>query len=275
MFCNKCGHQFEGNFCPKCGAKAKTPLEVPVNTTGNFDEDKNDNPYDVYYKEQPNQAPYEPQYGYQPQKQEAEKSSNVPPQPQYPQPPYKPYHPPYYQVQPPKDKSIKWWQILLIILAVLLSLIMISGSCVGTMFAYDDMYLSDYDPYADRPESKSGFIGDTINSEYFSYSVTDAKYINKFNDTKPKEGYRFLEVTVKAVNTSNIEEYLVYDLHCYADNIQYNSTEDEYSFDFGNLLPTKTSLKTVVFEIPESADSIELNLNDYYTNIMIILDDIQ
>lgn len=42
MYCNKCGRQFEGNFCPNCGAGAQNTYSTQPQTQANFNEQHSD-----------------------------------------------------------------------------------------------------------------------------------------------------------------------------------------------------------------------------------------
>lgn len=302
MFCNKCGHQFEGNYCPKCGAKSKTaPADVVENTTVVTQVETEENPFDIYYNEpvdnastnQPvEQDTYEPQFGYQPPMEDVqadnqpEFTDNTVPQWQQPyqnnqptppyqqqppkqQPIYYPPHPP----QPPK-KPLTWWQTLLIVLVAILGYGIISGilpiACVCSMIACDEAYLYDYSPSTTIDEVC--FPNQPVNSEYFSYTLTDATYIDEYAGSKPKEGYRFLEVKIESYNISKNSQWVDYELSCYIGDVMYDKVvADNYYYSSGELLPDKTYVDTCVFEIPENAETINLYLDDYYKNIKFII----
>ncbi len=42
MYCNKCGRQFEGNFCPNCGASAQNTYHNQTHVHINFNEQYSD-----------------------------------------------------------------------------------------------------------------------------------------------------------------------------------------------------------------------------------------
>lgn len=276
MFCNKCGYQFDGSFCPKCGAKAKISPETPVNTT-NLSEEKSENPYDVYYTEQSqntqSQNTYEPQFGYQMPPQE---TGTAPQPPQHPY--HQPYHPPYTNCPNCKDnsKSLKWWQILLIVLAAILGYGLISGvlpiACVGcAVLTCEETYLDDY-----SSANVSGIYheGETAVSDSLSYTITNVEYLDEYVGITPaRKDYKFLKIEVKSVNTSQHSEYISYDLSCYVgENMCNEIMPDNYYFSSGELMPGKNYTETRVFAIPEDADEINIYLDDYYNVINFVIE---
>ena len=289
MFCNKCGFQFEGNFCPKCGAVAKgVPVqETEPKNTNTTQVDTDVNPYDVYYNQPTYYTPPQPQsavnQGANTETQEQNvnvgnsvRQSAEPYYQQVQQPVYQ-TPPPYYQQPRKENKSLTWWQITLIVIACFFlygfSSFIIPASCTCSMIACDEAFINEIDKLEEIENRKSAFVGETVNSECFSYTVTDAKYIEEYENKKPKDGHRFVEVTIKAVNTSDVSEWLEYEVHCYANNNLYVEANDEYYYDFGNLLPMKSCTNTVVYEVPENA-SVEIYLDDYSSNIIFMLNDL-
>lgn len=274
MFCNKCGHQFEGNFCPKCGAVSKTAVaQEKENPTAFNPVQDEDNPYNVYYNQpvsysqpqqpQANQPHYEPQFYYQPPRPEPQ------PQPQpVATPPQNPYQHPYYQNPPyyPPKKEMTTSKIVLIVLVSVLGFFLLMTGCVSCMLAYDEAYLNNYsEDY--QIDNQTLYAAETARGENFSYFISDYSTVEKYNGKKPRDGYEFLKVSVEITNISDEIQELYYDISCYEDATLCKKIDsDEEYYEYETLLPDKKYIAEAVFEVPVDANNRSITIvDDYYS----------
>jgi hypothetical protein len=264
MFCNKCGHQFDGHFCPKCGAKAKNAPETIENTNAVSEEN---NPFNVYYQEtesKPSASAFEAQP--QPTEQKDNYTQSVNTQPPVQSSPYQ-TPPPYYAPQPAKSNVLTWWQITLIVIAAIIGTGLVTQvipiACLGCAFvACEESCVEDITSSTTIDEIV--YPGQVALSDDFSYVLTQANVIEKYANKTSWDGYKLIEVTIKVENTSNHSQYTDYDLSCYVGNTLYNEVIDDGAYySQGELLPGKNYMDTRVFEVPYDATSIELLLNEW------------
>ena len=289
MNCNNCGHSFYGNFCPKCGNKYQENYEKAETQQQNQQE----NPYNVYYNNNTNPNNYNNSQYYEPYYRQ-EQNETAPPindetqnfkqhTPQNPSHccfacPFlvcSRYHNPYgfYNAQPPvnaqpyypvAEPEKKGWTPTKVILTVIASVVICSilltvipSLFLGATFSI----LEENYPYNNAQTGYS--IGDTITDEDFTYTLKEFKEIPEYEQTKPEEGYKFVEVTFTAKNITDFTTATDCAINLYVDDTQIQPEDTSYFYD--DILPDKYANLVAVFEIPVDSDSIEVCLTSYYS----------
>lgn len=234
--CKNCGKEFEGNFCPQCGAQTTyepEPVQQPV---------AEENPYSKAYSE-PVEQP-RPAYYQQPQ--------NIPPQ-QY----YQPQYLPQYQYPQPPKSGMTAGKIVGIIFAVVAGIIVLNVAYFGTAFSL----IACTDNILEETHDLGKInVGDTIKSDIFAYSFSKPEFDDKYGEKDGNEGYTLMSVDVEVTNISSEEQYSDLYVSCYADDyLCYDLTSDNYYTEIDAGKKFKTLLQ---YKVPVDAESITLKVSD-------------
>lgn len=285
MYCNKCGYKYDGNFCPKCGAKAKQATKqdatyTPQQTNSSINEE---NPYAVYY-EQFKQQDFQPQATVQPTPQQPQQINNnlqdfcdnnfhyPPTQENIPQNIQQEYYQQYQHSFPPQPTTqqrgkVNPWKVVSFILIGVLSYIFIVS--IFSSITYDN-----FSSFEKAQPNSQYYIGETAETGDFSYTLTETNILEEYDGHKPQAGFELVEVTFEIVNTSRYSEYMDFSLSCYVDDIMCNEImgDDTYYYADNELLPDKTYKATAVFEVPEESEVINIYIDDYSSIINFVIE---
>lgn len=238
MICKKCGYDFSGNFCPKCGTGAHSDGEA---------EFREENPYSPVYDRE--YACANDNVGREGAGAEPEQYI---PQPQ--QAPLYDYEPGEYKYK--KQKA----PLVLSIIAICLSALTLIISC-------SDLNTSDIPSFEETEEytDTTNSLGDTVRSGDFVISSGKAKTADSYEGKTAREGHEFLSASFIAKNSSDSEQYWECEISCYADDMYCTqaSSVDEDGYTYCNLPAGKSVRFEVVFEVPENAEEITINLTHY------------
>lgn len=105
-------------------------------------------------------------------------------------------------------------------------------------------------------------VGDVVETDNFRITYESAgEYTNSNELLQPKDGYVYWEFKFKFENISNTDQTVstMMDWECYADNSKADQTwiVDDNGLD-GKLSAGRESEGSVYFEVPEDAESVEL-----------------
>lgn len=105
-------------------------------------------------------------------------------------------------------------------------------------------------------------VGDVVETDNFRITYESAgEYTNSNELLQPKDGYVYWEFKFKFENISNTDQAIstMIDWECYADNSKVDQTwiVDDNGLD-GKLSSGRESEGSVYFEVPEDAESVEL-----------------
>lgn len=105
-------------------------------------------------------------------------------------------------------------------------------------------------------------LGDIVETENFRISyISSGQYVPDEEYLKPEDGYMYWRFEFKFENISDSDQTVsrMMDWECYADNVKVDQTwiGDDNGLD-AILSPGRTAQGTVIFKVPTSATSIEL-----------------
>ena len=105
-------------------------------------------------------------------------------------------------------------------------------------------------------------VGDVVETDNFRITYESAgEYTNGNEFLHPKDGYVYFQFTFKFENISDTDQAIstMIDWECYADNSKVDQTwiVDDNGLD-GKLSSGRESEGSVYFEVPEDAESVEL-----------------
>ena len=120
-------------------------------------------------------------------------------------------------------------------------------------------------------------VGDTYDNKglIITYDSLNLDYTDYNEFSAPKDGYKYIEVSLTYENTSDSDVYVdIYEFDCYADNTTcdqaYVSDDD---FINTNLSSGRNVSFSIYFEVPEDAEEIELEYSpSIWTNEKVIFE---
>ncbi len=237
MKCYNCGSDFEGNFCPRCGARAKSTSAQ-------------ENPYEHNYTQVNN---YQPADDHQPPT-DYRQTQNCQPQETCPQNYVQPLQ---YVPQVPANQGMSGGKIAALIISILFGVILIFCAipfgCIMCLSGIENRYSDSH------IDSSYYGMGSSVNAGNFVYSLTSAEYSNTYNGKKADDGKQFVTVNIEVRNTSdelfsNTVYYTLYDNNYLTNEI--DTTFPEY--DSITLPPGKIGSFKIVYEISKQPESLEL-----------------
>lgn len=231
--CKNCGKEFEGNFCPQCGAQTTYEPETVQQPV------VEENPYSKAYSEpveQPQSANYQ--------------------QPQYIPPQY--YYQPQYQYPQPPRKGMTAGKIVGIIFAIVAGIIVLDVAYFGSIFSM----IACVDTLGEETHDLGKInAGDTIKSDIFTYSFSRPEFDDKYGKKKGNEGYTLMSVDVEVTNISSEEQNSDLSASCYADEyLCYELPSDE--FRSGDIAPGMKFKARLEYKVPADAESVTLKVSD-------------
>lgn len=171
----------------------------------------------------------------------------------------------------PKKKG-SCLKIVLIVLAALMVLIVLIGIIGGgedkPVAEKTGEMEQELEQTAEEEASDSFSIGDIVETDYMRITFVSAdQYIEENEFMQPKEGYEYWRFEFNFENISDTDQTVssMMDWECYADNQNVDQTwlVDDNGLD-ATLSPGRTTQGAVYFEIPEDAESIEI---EYSVNL--------
>lgn len=171
----------------------------------------------------------------------------------------------------PKKKG-SCLKIVLIVLAALMVLIVLIGIIGGgedkPVAEKTGEMEQESEQTAEEEASDSFSVGDIVETDYMRITFVFAdQYIEENEFMQPKEGYEYWRFEFNFENISDTDQTVssMMDWECYADNQNVDQTwlVDDNGLD-ATLSPGRTTQGAVYFEIPEDAESIEI---EYSVNL--------
>lgn len=171
----------------------------------------------------------------------------------------------------PKKKG-SCLKIILIVLAALMVLIVLIGIIGGgedkPVAEKTGVMEQEAEQTAEEEASDSFSVGDIVETDYMRITFVSAdQYIEENEFMQPKEGYEYWRFEFNFENISDTDQTVssMMDWECYADNQNADQTRlvDDNGLDAA-LSPGRTTQGAVYFEIPEDAESIEI---EYSVNL--------
>lgn len=171
----------------------------------------------------------------------------------------------------PKKKG-SCLKIVLIVLAALMVLIVLIGIIGGgedkPVAEKTGVMEQEAEQTAEEEASDSFSVGDIVETDYMRITFVSAdQYIEENEFMQPKEGYEYWRFEFNFENISDTDQTVssMMDWECYADNQNADQTwlVDDNGLD-ATLSPGRTTQGAVYFEIPEDAESIEI---EYSVNL--------
>lgn len=171
----------------------------------------------------------------------------------------------------PKKKG-SCLKIILIVLAALMVLIVLIGIIGGEedkpVAEKTGVMEQESEQTAEEESSNSFSVGDIVETDYMRITFVSAdQYIEENEFMQPKEGYEYWRFEFNFENISDTDQTVssMMDWECYADNQNADQTwlVDDNGLD-ATLSPGRTTQGAVYFEIPEDAESIEI---EYSVNL--------
>lgn len=171
----------------------------------------------------------------------------------------------------PKKKG-SCLKIILIVLAALMVLIVLIGIIGGgedkPVAEKTGVMEQESEQTAEEESSNSFSVGDIVETDYMRITFVSAdQYIEENEFMQPKEGYEYWRFEFNFENISDTDQTVssMMDWECYADNQNADQTwlVDDSGLD-ATLSPGRTTQGAVYFEIPEDAESIEI---EYSVNL--------
>lgn len=171
----------------------------------------------------------------------------------------------------PKKKG-SCLKIILIVLAALMVLIVLIGIIGGgedkPVAEKTGVMEQESEQTAEEESSNSFSVGDIVETDYMRITFVSAdQYIEENEFMQPKEGYEYWRFEFNFENISDTDQTVssMMDWECYADNQNADQTwlVDDNGLD-ATLSPGRTTQGAVYFEIPEDAESIEI---EYSVNL--------
>ena len=243
MKCYNCNHDFEGNFCPKCGIPA---VNTPLNET----------PYEQSYSQTDNYQPaadYQQNAGYQ-------QTQNYQPQP-YQQGYVQPQQ---YVPQVPKKGMSTGGKIAALVISITVGVILyycaIGFGCVMCMDSFVEMLDNIDSSYNDLNDTSYHGIGSSVSLGDLNYRLASADYSDTYGDKKVADGKQFVTINIEVENTaSRIRENEVY-YNLYSDDSMVHEIDSTFPDDFGHITlpPGKKGNYKIVYEIPKQFEKLEL-----------------
>ena len=175
------------------------------------------------------------------------------------------------QNEKPKKKG-SCLKIILIVLAALMVLIVLIGIIGGgedkPVAEKTGVMEQESEQTAEEESSNSFSVGDIVETDYMRITFVSAdQYIEENEFMQPKEGYEYWRFEFNFENISDTDQTVssMMDWECYADNQNADQTwiVDDNGLD-ATLSPGRTTQGAVYFEIPEDAESIEI---EYSVNL--------
>lgn len=171
----------------------------------------------------------------------------------------------------PKKKG-SCLKIILIVLAALMVLIVLIGIIGGgedkPVAEKTGEMEQESEQTAEEESSNSFSVGDIVETDYMRITFVSAdQYIEENEFMQPKEGYEYWRFEFNFENISDTDQTVssMMDWECYADNQNADQTwlVDDNGLD-ATLSPGRTTQGAVYFEVPEDAESIEI---EYSVNL--------
>lgn len=163
-------------------------------------------------------------------------------------------------------------KIILIVLAALMVLIVLIGIIGGgedkPVAEKTGVMEQESEQTAEEESSNSFSVGDIVETDYMRITFVSAdQYIEENEFMQPKEGYEYWRFEFNFENISDTDQTVssMMDWECYADNQNADQTwlVDDNGLD-ATLSPGRTTQGAVYFEVPEDAESIEI---EYSVNL--------
>lgn len=115
--------------------------------------------------------------------------------------------------------------------------------------------------------SFSGYLGDTLSTKFFEFTVDSAQVANSYEDSVPGDGMQFLVVNLTIHNTST------YSMPMLSDDfqIQWGSGDEDYGWPVAGSLCTDYEIAIndivagdLVFEVPEGTKDYSVSFLEYF-----------
>lgn len=179
-----------------------------------------------------------------------------------------------------KKKGLPTWAIVLIVVGAILLIPLIFIIVIG-IFTYnvvkDAAGEFDINDYIEETVSQTGTIGDTLSTDDFKITLTDALIYSSIGDNEylkdtPAEGKEYLVFFFEVENISDESQYISdYDFTGYADGYEVSN---EYLYNDVNgisdlsatLSPNKKAKGYAAFEVDTTWQEFEVSYSDWFDN---------
>lgn len=159
--------------------------------------------------------------------------------------------------------KLKWILIALAII-IFISIISSGGDDEGKVNKTGETVIGEEIKKDENQEEKSNVfqVGDIVETKYLKITFVSAERYTEENEfLQPKEGYEYWKFEFKFENISKSDQSVssMLDWECYADNSKVDQTfiGDDNGLD-ATLSSGRTTQGSVYFEVPQEAESIEL-----------------
>ena len=115
-------------------------------------------------------------------------------------------------------------------------------------------------------------VGEVLTANNLKITYVSCEDYTDYNQYfGPKDGYKFIRLTLEAENTGNTDVFIsTFDFECYADGVAMDSKYEDDSIS-ATLSTGRKAKGSVYFEVPVDAESIEVEYEtDYWTSTKAI-----